>query len=136
MEISKKHLNKGDRIVVILMDFLKNFTGWKMSVFEVFLVRIFPHSDWIGTRKTANTDTFYAVLDMINHILLLAELNAYDFSTNSLKLMQNYLRNRFRRTNVNGPFSDWAELFARVPQGFFMNLLLFNIFLNVFFSHN
>ena len=73
---------------------------------------------------------------MINHILLLAELNAYDFSTNSLKLMQNYLCNRFRRTNVNGPFGDWAELFTRVPQGFFMNLLLFNIFLNVFFSHN
>ena len=44
-----------------------------MSVFKVFLVRIFPHSDWIRreriqsecgkirTRKTPNTDTFHAV---------------------------------------------------------------------------
>ena len=27
-----------------------------------FLVRVFPHLDWIRTRKTPNTDTFYAVI--------------------------------------------------------------------------
>ena len=32
-------------------------TVWKVSVFGVILVRIFPHSDGI----TPNTDTFYAV---------------------------------------------------------------------------
>ena len=32
-------------------------TAWKVSVFGVILVRIFPHSDWV----TRNTDTFYAV---------------------------------------------------------------------------
>ena len=31
-----------------------------MSVFEVFLVRIFSHLDWIRTRKILNTDTFRA----------------------------------------------------------------------------
>ena len=64
-------------------------TTWKMSVFGVFLVRIFPHTDWmqmdtphlslfnpdrysislriqsgvgkIRTGKTPNTETFYAV---------------------------------------------------------------------------
>ena len=35
--------------------------AWKVSVFGVFLVCIFPHSDWIRTRKTLNTDTFHAV---------------------------------------------------------------------------
>ena len=33
----------------------------EVSIFGVFLVRIFPHSDWIRTSKTPNTDTFYAV---------------------------------------------------------------------------
>ena len=33
-------------------------TAWKVSVFGDFLVCIFPHSDWIRTRKTPNTDTF------------------------------------------------------------------------------
>ena len=36
-------------------------TAWKVSVFGAFLLRIFPHSDWIWTRKTTRTDTFYAV---------------------------------------------------------------------------
>ena len=33
-----------------------------MCVFGVILVRIFLHSDWIQTRITPNTNTFYAVL--------------------------------------------------------------------------
>ena len=41
-------------------------TAWKVSVFGVFMVRIFPHSDWIRTRKTLNTDTFHAV--ELNHV--------------------------------------------------------------------
>ena len=36
-------------------------TAKKVYIFGVFLVRIFPHSDWIRTRKTPNTDTFHAV---------------------------------------------------------------------------
>ena len=57
------------------------FTAWKVSVFGVILLRIFPHSDWIlnteryevslriqsecrkmRTRITPNMDTFYAVI--------------------------------------------------------------------------
>ena len=34
----------------------------KVSIFGVFLVRIFPHSDWIRRNKTPNTDTFHAML--------------------------------------------------------------------------
>ena len=37
----------------------------KVSVFGVFLARIFPHSNWIRTRKTPNTDTFYVVYMII-----------------------------------------------------------------------
>ena len=36
-------------------------TVWRVFIFGVFLVRIFPHTDWIRTRKTPNTDTFHAV---------------------------------------------------------------------------
>ena len=44
-------------------------TAWKVSIFGVILVRIFPHfgllseSGKIRTRTTLNTGTFYAVLD-------------------------------------------------------------------------
>ena len=38
----------------------------KVSVFEVILVCIFPHWDWICTRTTPNTDTLYAVSEISN----------------------------------------------------------------------
>ena len=44
--------------------------------------------------------------DTTNHSLLLTKLEANGFSTNSLKLIQNYLCNRFQRTKVNESFSD------------------------------
>ena len=62
-------------------------TAWKVSVFGVFLVRIFPHSDWIRkntpyslciqskcgkmqTRKILNMGTFHAVpIICLNHFL-------------------------------------------------------------------
>lgn len=42
----------------------------------------------------------------LTHGLPLAKLDAYDFSTTSLTLMQNYLCNRVQRTNVNGSFNN------------------------------
>ena len=46
-------------------------TAWKVSVFGVFLVRIFSHLDWKRTRKTPNTNTFHAVDLFKNSELLL-----------------------------------------------------------------
>ena len=44
--------------------FLQHFpdsTAGKVSVFGVFLIRIFPDLEWIRTKKNPNMDTFYAV---------------------------------------------------------------------------
>ena len=38
----------------------------KVSVFGDILVSIFPHSDWIRTRITPNTDNFYAAFLTLN----------------------------------------------------------------------
>ena len=76
--MQKKHLEKGNRVGVILMDLCEGF-------------------------------------DMINHSLLLAKLEVYDFSTNFLKIMQNYMCNRLQKSKVNGSFSDWTEILEGVP---------------------
>ena len=55
------------------------FTAWKVALFGVFLVHIFPHSDWIRrdtewkvsecekirNRKNPNMDTFHAVFLLV-----------------------------------------------------------------------
>ena len=50
---NRKPLNTDTFYAVLLVS-----TAWKMSVFRVFLAHIFPHSDWIWTRKTQNAGTF------------------------------------------------------------------------------
>ena len=55
------------------------YTAWKVSVFGVFLVRFFPHSDWIRTGKILNTDTFHEVLLpglLWLHVILMEFFNA------------------------------------------------------------
>ena len=73
------------------------------------------------------------VFETINRDLLIAKLPAYDFSSDTLKLLYSYLNNRFHRSKINQKFSSWKELNQEVPQGSAFGLLLFNIYLNDLF---
>jgi len=68
--------------------------------------------------------------DCMNHELLLAKLYAYGFSKKSIKIINNYLKNRWQRVKINNSFSQWVELLLGVPQGSVLGPLLFNIYLN------
>ena len=58
----KSYVKRIKRLTSVVKRFfakiIENLTAWKVSIFVVLLVRIFPYSDWIQTRKTTNTDTF------------------------------------------------------------------------------
>ena len=71
--------------------------------------------------------------DTLNHELLIAKLHAYGFNRDSLKLINDYLSNRWQRTKINKSFSSWAELIQGVPQGSVLGALLFKIYLNELF---
>ena len=68
--------------------------------------------------------------DTLNHNLLIAELHAYGFQHDALKLLHNYFSKWWHRTKVNKSFSSWEELIKGVPLGSGLGLILFNVYLN------
>ena len=48
--------------------------------------------------------------DCLNHELLTAKLNAYGFSLPALRLINDYLSNRKRRTKIENTYSTWLDI--------------------------
>ena len=72
---------------------------------------------------------FSNAFDCLDHELLIAKLNGYDFSSTALKLVHNYLSNRKQRTKINSSYSSLLDIIFGIPQGTILEPLLFNIFL-------
>ena len=70
------------------------------------------------------------MFDTLNHNLLLARLNAYDFSFNEIKTVQSYLSERFQKVNIINNFSERCKIPLGVTQGLFLGSLLFKISIN------
>ena len=65
--------------------------------------------------------------DCLPHEFLIAKLDACGFVKSSLKLIHSYHSNRKQRVKINDRYSSWSEILFRVPQGWIVGPLLFNI---------
>ena len=65
--------------------------------------------------------------DCLNHDLLIAKLDAYDFSQDALKFIRSYLNERKERTKIGSAISTWLEIKHGAPHGSILGPLLFNI---------
>ena len=82
--------------------------------------------DMRGSSGALLTDLSKA-FDCLPHELLIAKLEAYGFSYNSLKLIFSYFTNRYQRVRINSQYSSWSEIICGAPQGSILGPLLFNI---------
>ena len=76
---------------------------------------------------------FSKAFDTLNHKRLIAKLHVYSFNRDLLKLIPDFLSNKWQRTKIIASFSSWAELTQGISQGSVMSPLLFNIYLNDLF---
>ena len=63
------------------------------------------------------------------HELIIAKLCAYRVDMPSLKLINSYLSKRRPRIIINDAYSLCSEIIFRLPKGFILGPLLFNIFI-------
>ena len=89
-----------------------------------------------GTAGALITDLSKA-FDCLNHKLLIAKLNSYGFSHDSLNLILNYLTNRKQHTRIDTTLSNWRQIKVGVPQGSILgpfsiySLMMFFCLLNI-----
>ena len=70
--------------------------------------------------------------DCLPHDLMVAKLEAYGISKESLQLISDYLSYRKQRTKIGSAYSDWANVIRGIPQGSILGPLLFNNLLITF----
>ena len=68
--------------------------------------------------------------DKVWHDVLIFKLKSLGISGSLLKLMQNYLDNRFERVLLNGQTSEWKPVKAGVPRGSILGPLFFLVYIN------
>ena len=71
--------------------------------------------------------------DIFSLELLIAKLYFYGFDHSSLKLIYDYLSNRFQRVRVDSDFSSCSKILTGVPQGSMFRPDLYNITQMIYF---
>ena len=71
--------------------------------------------------------------DCLPQDLMVAKLEAYSISKESLQLISEYLSYRKQRTKIGSAYCDWTNIIPGIPEDSILGPLLFNIFINDIF---
>ena len=70
--------------------------------------------------------------DCLVHDFLIANLEAYGFTYDSLKLINSYLTDRKHRTKINSSYSSFLDFLIRIPKGSILGVILFNVYIYIY----
>ena len=86
----------------------------EVYIFGVFLVCISPHSDWIRTRKTSNTDNFHALFGKLESKNLQVELKQIQMQTRGKYLASLYNQSALSENvfHLNGTGTRILQVFG------------------------
>ena len=68
--------------------------------------------------------------DCVNHNLIIVKLEVYGIGENSLRLIHNYVPQRYKRVKVGSFLSEWLGVILGLSQGSLLGPILFNVFIS------